>query len=397
MAKESISLEKPSQKLYFVRRRGMKYEPEREKDLRKIRKVEVEPKSDKIIKKRVKRTVFKQRGLTKVGEERKAIQEARKGRAPTLEEMLKMEALQKKAVVPSERQHRNELAKQVEEETTKEVKARAKSKGVSDVDKQREVLDTKFREAGFSEVPEPVLRQFYVVDDAGKEDIVNQITQSTNIQLKQAFAQYPSTLSSESEEEEPSPVTPAPAYEEIPEAYFDKKTEASKLRNFLQIYDTNKKTTKYKTDFERFKKLTSRQIESLANEAKRTGLIIDGDDFDEKLRKQFIRKQAQEQGRGLKFKSKAKAGEAKAKAGEAKRGKGRPKGSKNKPALSKQIRRVGKGGDLKSLIKSATNAFIDNPTKTIQRAEQIGQGVKNLVKNFNPLKGAGASIADMFL
>ena len=51
---KGVILEKPSEKLYFVRRRGMKYDPDREGELRKIRKEVREIDDHKTIKKKVK-------------------------------------------------------------------------------------------------------------------------------------------------------------------------------------------------------------------------------------------------------------------------------------------------------------------------------------------------------
>ena len=98
---KGVILEKPSEKLYFVRRRGMKYDPDREGELRKIRKEVREIDDHKTIKKKVKRTTYKQRGLSKIVEERKAIAEQRGDTFPALENL---EQLKERALIPQEKE-----------------------------------------------------------------------------------------------------------------------------------------------------------------------------------------------------------------------------------------------------------------------------------------------------
>ena len=98
---KAIELAPPSEKLYFVRRRGMKYEPERESELRKVRKVERKVKLPKTVKKRLERVAYKQRGLSKIEMQREAIARARGDTFPAIESM---EQLREKALVPQEKE-----------------------------------------------------------------------------------------------------------------------------------------------------------------------------------------------------------------------------------------------------------------------------------------------------
>jgi len=108
-----VMLEEPSEKLYFVKRRGMRFEPEREKELRKIRKEEKKaPPKGKIVGKKKLERKFKQRGLTPQGEtgleriaqERAAIRQMREEEGiPSIDTLKERERLRKKALVPTEK------------------------------------------------------------------------------------------------------------------------------------------------------------------------------------------------------------------------------------------------------------------------------------------------------
>lgn len=118
---KGVILEKPSEKLYFVKRRGMKYEPEREGELRKIRKEVRKLADSKVIKKKVSRTNYKQRGLTQKGdvglakvlEERNVIAKARGDTFPALENF---EQLKEKALTPQEKLALKEKKEKLAEE-----------------------------------------------------------------------------------------------------------------------------------------------------------------------------------------------------------------------------------------------------------------------------------------
>ena len=121
--RQALSLTEPTEKLYFVKRRTMRDEPERQPKLRKIKKVERKPKLPPLIKKKVQRLKYTQRGLTEVGEKRKEAREAREApfSTPSVAELLQLEKLQKRAVPPAERE-RERLLKELESEIPKKAK-----------------------------------------------------------------------------------------------------------------------------------------------------------------------------------------------------------------------------------------------------------------------------------
>lgn len=185
------------QKVYFVKKRGMKYEPEREEGVRKIKslKKKVGEKEPKIIKKRVKRLKYKQKGLTEQGESAsdklKKVEEERKitkkTRATPLTftseaELAKIEKEAKaRAIPPSERERLKQEAESLkrEEEARTEALRAEESRRLQATDAQRKE-QTKILKRQLQylyELQRDLPEQYYATTQPLIEEIIQQLPQ----------------------------------------------------------------------------------------------------------------------------------------------------------------------------------------------------------------------------
>jgi len=170
----------PSKKLYFVKKRTMR---EGDRKPREIRKLEVPTASKPSRKRPDTHFKYKQRGLTAIGEQRKAIQEERKPELPppSLPEIIQIQDLKKKNVLPSVEQ----------EKLLQEAKAGVAKKVASSSDpfvKRWEVLNDTFKSAGFPEVPFKIFMKVLALPDP--DEAINLFTQMTPAELRTTFKKH---------------------------------------------------------------------------------------------------------------------------------------------------------------------------------------------------------------
>lgn len=159
-----VELPEASEKLYFVKRRGMKYEPEREAKPRRLKKTtKASAAGEKLVKKTVKRVQYKQRGLTKVGEARQQAMAERElpFAIPSLAELAMAEKLKQKAIPPSERERLKAeeavLKAEAKADVKKKIAEGAKALGITEEQKSLMLLRTIFEDAGFADLPSDVI------------------------------------------------------------------------------------------------------------------------------------------------------------------------------------------------------------------------------------------------
>lgn len=358
---KSLSLTEPSEKLYFVKRRTMKYEPEREPKLRKIKKVERKQKLPPVIKKQVQRLKYTQKGLTEVGEKRKQAREAREEpySTPSVAELLKLEELKKKAIPPFEQQR---LKKEGEAELKSKIQ-KAKEAGVGEDDKRVSLLKLKFLNSGFAGVPIEVLDKLEELEAADKDEFVYELLQATPQELKDEYRGVARGGSP------PRHLPPPPPYAATEQAIADVLVDDIVSKNGLKLLrDFGLKGKQYRSSIKELDKLGSADLEYLKRQYEATPKP--NPRFVDRMEQLIAQKQAR--GMGLKFKK-----------GEVKRGRGRPKGSKNKPKGG-SLEGAGLLSDIKALVKTGVKKAVEkvkeNPLETAMKAFEVAKKAHGLYK-----------------
>jgi len=351
--RQALSLTEPTEKLYFVKRRTMRDEPERQPKLRKIKKVERKPKLPPLIKKKVQRLKYTQRGLTEVGEKRKEAREAREApfSTPSVAELLQLEKLQKRAVPPAERE-RERLLKELESEIPK----KAKEAGVSPDDKRKNLMLQRFRDAGFDAIPEPVLQRYEELPEDVRDIFAANLTQKTTEELRDAFPEQ------REEEAEAEP----PAYTETERAIAELLPEDAVSKKGIKLLrEAGLRGKQYRTSIKELDKLSSADIRYLMTQYEQR---TESPDYRFIERLDRLRASKEARGMGLKFKKGKK--QAPKQPLPPKRGRGRPKGSKNKP---KAEQGAGLLSDIKALAKHALKKVKENPVETAVKAFELAK------------------------
>lgn len=310
-----VELPEASEKLYFVKRRGMKYEPEREAKPRRLKKTTKAREGEKLVKKTVKRVQYKQRGLTKVGEARQQAMAERElpFAIPSLAELAMAEKLKQKAIPPSERERlkaeEEVLKAQAKADVKKKIAEGAKAMGITEEQKSLMLLRTIFEDAGFADLPADIVDM--VASQPSAEDkmltlqlLVSEFKDMTPADIRARFPdEYGGAPPGYAPRARPDPRRMALEMADIADRLFPGdsrqiKNDFGALRRifFDRGVDAG---SQHRTNVKYLLKMSPADLRELADAVERGGVRTSAD-FPERIRE--LSRQKEERGMGLKFK-----------------------------------------------------------------------------------------------